>query len=131
MNKYGFGPRTREWLGKRIGHHFDDHPVPKYAHGVSVKPNKNLRMIMERPSHITVYDGEDQIRLKISAGSEFVAFRPADSRYGVIAAIFDSSGGQLTFLGDKNRLIFWSADDLHGRQQISMDKRRPRLPATE
>lgn len=60
------------------------------------------------------------VKLVFHAGSEFVAFRSADSIRGIIAAIHDTDGSQYTFKGDRSQVVHWTGPDLHnlGRSRV-------------
>lgn len=112
MNSYGFGPDVRDWLSSLIGDHFDGRPVAVPGFDQPTKPNEHLHLILDRLTCLTVYDGDEPIEFKINAGSRLVAYRPADSNYGILASILDIDGSQSTFMADKNHLVYWAAEYL-------------------
>lgn len=115
MQRYDFDAKTRLWLKRRIGNHFDDRPA---VHGRQlngpVRSNKNLRQTLHVSYALMVRAESGQpTKLVFHVGSEFVAFQPFDWNRGIIAAIHDTDGSQYTFKGDKNQIVHWTGADLH------------------
>lgn len=120
MNTYDFSSATRDWLSQLIGSHFDGRPVAMQGFERPTKPDKHLHLVLDGPVILPVRKDTRPVQLVITAGSRLVAFRPADLRYGILAAVFDSDGSQFTFIGHSDRLVFWPAAYLNGcRQSLS------------
>ena len=117
MNTYDFSPATRNWLSQLIGDHFNGRPAAMQGFERPTRPDKHLHLVLDCPTILPVSQGARTVQLAITAGSRLVAFRPADAKYGILAAIFDSDGSQYTFIGHKDRLVFWPAAYLNGCRQ--------------